>query len=837
MPQADPMLLHKGWEVAPLPPYDGLEPPALDALEWLPATVPGAIQYDLMAAGRLENPLASRQAAANAAWVPQSDWLYRCRFTVEALPLSAQAVLEFDGVDTFAQVWLNGVLLGTTGNMFRPYAFSIDSALLREGENTLLVHVKAHRRVVSRQYPDTARIAVSSNPIAHQERSVIRRYQRSYNTSLLNLGENVIGIGIPGAVRLRFYPPVYLADAYAVTESLGEDGKASLRVHVEIGGLKEESKRLACAVTLYEAGQEEPAAQASAPVTDAHLHISLDIPHARLWWPVGYGDPHLYRLDVRLLSDGREIYALERRVGIKTVELIQHLPNGRPTFQFRLNGREVYARGGNLMPLDAIRGTGTPEAYERLLQLALHAKMNMIRLWGGGVPEDEYFLDRCDALGIMIWQDFFYHSGTYPDDDPLFMKEAEAEARDLIRKMRRHACLTILCGGNEQQQGWDEWNWKAEIDRFYGERLFQDLLPRICQEEAPHIPYIPNSPHGGIGGQSPVTGDTHTWGNYYNATKDPLFVTETCWIFDSYSRPETLQESMALDVDSFASRGWHHLWKERTGLSLFTKFPFTHYYDVSNLRGYLRALEIEQREADYQALAYLRFRSPSCQGILYWPLNKGGPLFGFGCIDYGQRPLMAYYTLRRLFADAAIHLYRDVNDIRVVGSNAKDEAICGTLRLWHLRADGQALGYWEVPTHLTPGNGVRMLDLQGLYASVIDRTRECVYAQFVVGGAPIAEDWLLFCPLAEFRSEEAHLSVQAERIDEHSWRLTLATNVPTPLVEIEADRRLIYSDDYFALFPTHPKEILVAPLENLQGQEVHLFIATWDGGKTALTLA
>ena len=268
------------------------------------------------------------------------------------------------------------------------------------------------------------------------------------------------------------------------------------------------------------------------------------------------------------------------------------------------------------------------------------------------------------------------------------------------------------------------------MDRFYGERLFLELLPSVCAAQAPELPYVPNSPYGGVGGQSPVIGDTHTWGNYYNATKDPLFVTETCWIYDSYSRPETLAETMGLDVDAVAERGWPRRWHELTGLSLFTKFPFTHYYDIANLRGYLRALEIEQWEADYQSLAYLRLRSPSCNGLVYWPLNKGGPLFGFGCIDYGGRPLMAYYAVQRLFADITLHLYRDASDVRLVAANAA-APISGVLKVWHLDITGRALGRWELPTTIAHGNCVRLLDLDGLYDRVVRRDREWVYAELL----------------------------------------------------------------------------------------------------------
>lgn len=793
-------------------------------LAWMPATVPGAVHDDLVAAGKLANPLASRRAAADAAWVAESDWLYRRTFALPKAPTpESRPVLWFESIDTFADIWLNGVLVGTSQNMFRPCRLGVDPRLLRAGENTLLVHVKAHSRMLADLLPDSERIAVGPDSTTHRDRSLIRRYQRSYNTSLLNLGEVVLGIGIPGSVSLKLYPEAYIADLCLVTERLDPD-TANVRLLAQIEG---DVDGLELELSLSAQGVTGPVAHVVVPATAGEVACTSSVPKPRLWWPAGYGEPYLYRLEGRLLRQGAVVHSLARRVGIKTVSLLRALPNGRETFQLQVNGREIYVRGGNMMPMDAIRGLTTAERYERMSRLALHANMNLIRLWGGGLPESEVFLDRCDALGILIWQDFFYHSCTYPDYDPGFMAEAKAEALDLIAKMRPHACLAVLCGGNEQQQGWDEWNWQQEMDRFYGERLFTELFPSVCAERAPEIPYVPNSPHGGLGGQSPTTGDTHTWGNYYNATQDPLFVTETCWIYDSYSRPETLRETMGLDADAFSEHGWPRRWRELTGLELFSKFPFTHYQNISSLRAYLRSLEIEQLEADYQALAYLRTRSPSCNGLVYWPLNKGGPLFGFGCIDYGGRPLMAYYAVQRLFADVALHLYRDRSDVYVVAANAA-EPITGLLRFWHVQASGRVVGRWELTTTISSGNCVPLFELAGLYDNVIDRTREWLYAEFAVAGIAVAQAQLLFCPLAELRVEPGELSVEAHRLSPGRWRIDLGTTAPTPLIEMEADRRVVYSDNYFGLIPNAPKRVWVTALEDVPSDGLSVTVSAWD---------
>ena len=555
--------------------------------------------------------------------------------------------------------------------------------------------------------------------------------------------------------------------------------------------------------------------------------IPLTVIRPRLWWPRGYGDQPLYRLTVDVFRGGSLVDSVSRRVGIKQSRLILRDEKDRDTFVFEINGRRVWVRGGNMMPIDAIKARVSKAEYERMIRLTAHANMNLIRLWGGGVPEPDEFLDLCDENGVMIWQDFLYHSATYPDFDPDFMAEAEREAIGLIRHYRSHACLVILCGGNEQMQGWDEWNWRGEIDRHYGERLFEQLLPAVCAREAPEIPYIPNSPYGGSQCQSPVTGDTHTWGNYFNATKDPLFVTETCWIFDSYSRPETLRETMGLDVDEYAEPGWRRRFRDLTGLGLFTKFPYTQYQRPFTLREYLRSLEIEQLEADFQPLAMLRIRSASCNGIVYWPLNKGGPLFGFGCVDYAGRPLMAYYAVRRLFADLVLGIYRDVEDVRVVAANSTGHTVDGLLTLTHVDSAGTELGRWETPVSVKPGNSVRLQTIEGMLDAVRLRTDEVVHATLSVRGTQVAEDFLWFAPLAEFTSTPGALEVRAVRETDSSWLVSIDVDRVTRLVEIEADGRILCDDNYFALRPGVRKVVRVDAME--PGTKPRLTVSAWDG--------
>jgi beta-mannosidase len=817
--------------------------PREEDLAWIAADVPGSVHYDLVWAGLLENPYASSEAARAAEWVAKSDWLYRHRFPFR-LPAHdpaglgpARVFARFAGIDTFADLWLNGKRIGRTANAHRSYEIELPDGLLRADGNTLLVHVKSHYRMIAEAAPLAARMGRSGEPSGLLGKSLIRRYQRSFysNSSLLNLGTGVLGIGINGPVELRVAAACRLAgSSFRVEKLLPAMAEASVRVTIDRG--RDSRVPLRVEAALVHAGGEVVATD-SATTSEDEAVLALRIASPELWWPAGYGRPALYRLVVGLYAGSTRLDVVEKRVGLKRVEIVRRGENGKPVFFFRVNGRPILVRGFNIIPLDYLKVHGPWDAYARIFTMLANANATMIRCWGGGALEEERFYDACDERGIMLWQDFFLHSNVYPDYDERFVSEFRAEAIGLLERLRDHACLSLLCGGNEQEEGWDEWGWKDEMDRFYGEPLIRRLLPELAARFCPGIPYIENSPHAGKSAQSPVEGDMHCWGNFYNATKDPQFVTETCWNLESYSRPETLKEMMGLDVDDDARRGWHEEWKRVTGLSLIIRFPFSGEFDVSSLRGYLRSLEIEQARADYSALGMLRLRSPSCSGILYWSLNKGGPLFGFGCVDYLGYPLMSYYVIKRLFADVVIGAYVDGTDVRVVAANAKAESVSGVLELLHMDAGGRVLRSWKREVAIAPGRSVRLLDADGCYEHVVDRTTEFFHARFSAGGETVAEDMLYLCPFSEFRVAHQELTVRASAVDSASWSLEIESSAVSKMIEIEGNQKFLFSDNYFALMPGTRKRVSVMILERTRDQAPSLAISSADGPKAAeLTL-
>ncbi|GHV13163.1 beta-mannosidase [Spirochaetia bacterium] len=811
---------------------------------WFSAKVPGAIQYDLMARGKIENLYASTRAAFDCAWVAKSDWLYKGEFDTPAGAANAGTIiLRLKGVDTFSEVWLNGTLLGDTANAMRVYDFPVKTSLLpgaglltANGKNTILVRVKSHERMVIDKLDEAEKHLHNGREIEGTAgKSLIRRYQRSFfngGSSLLNLGTGVLGIGVNRDVELLVYPAAYLSDLFYRTEKI-EGGKSTGKI---IFTAENTDSTTNVKISINDAeGKTVTVVEKAAVKGEQEIPLSIDKPN--LWWPAGYGKAYLYNLKAEVIQNGKTVQCLNQKIGVRTVELVKKDPAsasqaaGKDTFYFKVNGRKVLIHGENHIPLDYIKCYATDAEYDRIFKLLENQNVNLIRIWGGGVVEEDSYYERCDEMGILIWHDMFLHSNIYPDYDSEFVANYMAEVEGIIRKVRPHVCFALICGGNEQQEGWDQWGWKGNLDRFYGEKFFDELVPPLAAKLCPDLPYIPNSPHGGVDCQSPAVGECHNWGNFYNSTKDPLFVTETCWTHESYSRPETLKKYMGLDVDSpeFSSLGWPERWKERTHLGLNNRMPYTSWFTPETLRAYLHNLELEQLRADYSALSEYRYRSPSNSGVVYWSHNKGGPLFQFGCVDYDGRPIMPYYAVKRIFDPIGVHAHRDVSDIHVMLSNHTADTLPITVEAYHLDKQGKALGKWTWETSVESGALIRVARLDDLYSKVYKRLEEVIYVCASRDGKLVADDMLFFCPFREYEGEYKPLKIKAEKLGGDKtayskWRITLNAETPARLIELESNHKLLFTDDYFPMINGKEKVLEATLLEKTSDEPVKLIV-------------
>jgi beta-mannosidase len=663
-------LLSDGWKVQDFAPGEGLAAGAHQSGHadhgWLDIPVPGDVHRVLISTGRIPDPFYDRNETA-CAWMEEREWWYRLAFEAptDVAAGDERWVLVFEGLDTFATVYLNDEEIGEHHNMFRPAAFDV-SQRLRAGEPNVLA---------VRFDPPLQRIqgktlsAWGRNP----ERTAMRKAQFGYGW---DWGPRLPTIGIWRPVELRRRRRAALVGVHFTTLEVAPGvRRAAIAVRVEAERFAG-SGNLAARVRLDppEGGQPVEA------VVDLQDGASLDgtayltVEHPRLWWTHELGEPALYDLSVTLLDGDTPLDEDRRRVGIRTLVLDQSPdPDERGTrfFRFILNGVPIFARGADWAPCDSFIGAIAPERYTVLLEQARDANMNMIRVWGGGIYEHDQFYTECDRLGMLVWQDFMFACAMYPEDDPDFAAEVEAEARHQVRRLRSHPCLAVWCGNNENQwlherQYWD----RAELPP-YGARYYDQVLPAAVAELDGRTPYWPGTPFGGNDHNSREEGNVHNWevwhGNFPRRFGEPphrettpeavsfvryaedmgRFIAE----FGMHAAPvvETLRRAIPPDqlYHHSPSMDWHNKDNPKNkGDNLMlatTGLP-------GGLNEYITFSQIAQAEGLKFGVEHFRRRKPHCSGTLVWQLDDCWPVLSWSVLDYYGFGKAGYYYLRRAYA-------------------------------------------------------------------------------------------------------------------------------------------------------------------------------------------
>lgn len=650
----------------------GSEPADLAGADWIPAVVPGGVHESLLKAGRIEHPYIDRNEES-IRWIEDRDWWYRAGFAVD----DAERIrLIFHGLDTVADVWLNGAHLGHHENMFRPAEFDITHAVA--GDNELLVRFRPP--LAGLVAPPSAvelgqRLgAVLGDGVGLPEALPLATLRRKATFSWgWDFGPRVPSIGIWRPVELVREAGAAITGHHIRTDAI--DGSAAdLTVSVDVDVFGKDVGALSAVVTLV--GPAGGTHSVRVPIEVTHGSAALRVERAELWWTHDLGTPALYRVTIDLeTDDGRTLDRRTDRVGLRTIALDQSAdPEGGRLFRFVLNGVPTFARGANWIPADMLVGSVDEARYRELIGLARDANMTMLRIWGGGVYEHDAFYAVTDELGILVWQDFMFACVDYPGEDPALQREVTLEAGYQVRRLRNRASIALWCGNNEVQlvhgfayQGYGPGNW--------GWDFFHRILPEAVSAFDGTVPYWPGSPwgedesEGWMAANGVRDGDRHAWevwhGFDFGAGGGPYdepgqarhhrryandrgkFISE----FGIHASPElsTLERwipptSLEIHSESFDAHNKDHPKNKGDAvLAIVTGLPTT-------MEQYVDYTMAAQAEGLKFGVEHYRRRQPHCGGTLVWQLNDVWPGFSWSVIDYDAVPKASYYALKRAFA-------------------------------------------------------------------------------------------------------------------------------------------------------------------------------------------
>jgi len=696
--------------------------------EWANALVPGNNFSDLLSNNLIGHPF-YRDNEDKLQWIEKEDWEYKQVFVLTRDEfLYSNIELVFEGLDTYAEVRLNGQLILFANNMFCEWRTNVKK-YLDVGSNTLTVLFKSPIKYVQERAKDAGLTYPAGNDHSDEKLSVFTR-KAPYHYGW-DWGPTFVCSGIWRPVYLHFYDAISITDCH-ITTNIASGACANVVFDMELDAIKE----VEAFVQIDCENATIPSILQSITLAPGNNNISLmmAIPNIKRWWPRGMGEPFLYELRIKLLINGSTIATLLKKVGIRTIEVVNGHDGAGGPFYFVVNEKPVFAKGANYIPQDSFLTTVSKERYLKLFDDIVKSNMNMVRVWGGGIYEDSLFYELADELGILIWQDFMFACTMYPGDRE-FLDSVEEEAVYNIKRLRNHASLALWCGNNEIAVGWENWGWEKEFD--YNEKqqaqleedyhsLFHELLPKVVKGHDPGRFYFPSSPMGDYENEGSYSeGDVHYWGVWHGEApfsefkkKIPRFMSE--FGFQSFPVLKSVKKySLETDWDIESPVMKLHQ-KHSRGNGLIKKYMLQHYRQPKDFGAFLYLSQVLQAGGIKMAIEAHRRAQPYCMGTLYWQLNDCWPVASWSGIDYYGTWKALQYAVKKCYAPVMISVEGRDGEFEVYVVSEYQVPTTLELKVTIMDFDGRELGGHEcdVQANIEKPTVMVINELKGIVASV-----------------------------------------------------------------------------------------------------------------------
>jgi beta-mannosidase len=748
--------LNQGWQVR-IDPSDA--PAAREhprAAAWLNATVPGSVQQDLIAAGIVPDPFIGKSEAP-IQWAGLTPWEYRSTINVTPALLARDHVdLVFDGLDTFATVAVNGRPLLSADNAHRRWRADA-KPLLHAGANELVIRVaspirKLQPMVLAEAHPLPGEYdsAFGDEPKGKQTSPYIRKPKYQYGW---DWAPRIVTIGLWKPARLEAWDDARI-DKLRIEQEALNDSEARLLARASIAADRSTAAKVRIDVTGPDGKLERLIREVRIAPGMNDVAVPVSIARPQRWWPVGYGPHPLYTVTATLEEQGRDSDSVTKRTGLRTVELIRK--DG--SFGFRINGLPIFAKGANLIPFDMFPARVTAEQQRRILDSAVAANMNMVRVWGGGYYPDDTFYDIADQLGLMVWQDFMFGGAVTPPDAE-FRHNVAAEAEEQVARLQAHPSLVLWAGNNEVLAGWENWSDRKDFKKAVGpdeqERigtgmavLFDRVLRDAVLRNNPGVPYWPGSPSTDYEGpiDTDKNGDRHFW-DVWSGSKPIERYADSCARFNSeygfQSMPGlptivAFARTTDLSPDSAVMKA-HQKFLSGEGNARLRFYLDQYQRKPRDFADFVYLTQVMQAQAIDLAARHHRACRPLTMGSLYWQLNDSWPAISWASIDWYGRWKLLHYAARRFFAPQIIVAERKGDATRIALVSDATTALPAQWRVRVLDLAGQLLNERGGAVTLAPLSAadVALLDDKDLFGNAPPNASYAV-AELLLNGRSVS---------------------------------------------------------------------------------------------------
>ncbi len=763
------------------------------ASDWLPATVPGSVHLDLMEAGLIPDPFFGANEDA-VQWVITKKWQYQLTFSPDPEILrQEQVILRFDGIDTIAEIHLNGHHLGSTDNMFRSYEYNVKDCI-NPSENKLVVKFASLTETIDhiheeKQIPDTSPMGIEGGQYL---RKAPCQFGWDWGPALPPIGiwkdVSLIGVSHPriNDVNLRQH----------------HSDEVSISALVTLDSDPIDSMKIEMCITTPDGSQIVSTSPAAAQNT-----IKTVIENPQLWFPNGYGQQPLYQVTVQLKNEETILDSKQYQIGLRTIELLQRSDEWGKSFTFVVNGISIFAKGSNWIPADSFPTRISRTRMEQWIRDAAVTHHNMLRVWGGGLYESEDFYDLCDQYGILVWQDFLFACKIYPFTDKAYIENVHQEVIENVTRLRHRASLALWCGNNEMEWGWEVWRWdkpeNAHLKSAY-DIFFHHLLPEWLEELDPDTQYWPSSPSSDlpftdVNGQS--AGDAHYWdvwhgGKPFTSYRDqfPRFMSE--FGFQAFPALETIQQYTEKKDQNLTSYVMELHQKNKAGNRLIIN-QMTEWYKIpTTFDKLMYASHILQAEGIRYGVEHWRRFNARVSGILYWQLNDCWPVASWASVDYFGRWKALHYAAKKFYAPVLLSIFDVDQHMGIWLTNDNLEDFSGEIK-WQLASvtgEIKESGKEDVCISAQASREVFVLDFE---LSEEQKPNMVFIAELWSGEQLLTTQVVTFVPDKHVNYVDPELSASVT-IHDHTVEISLTAKNLARFVEVKFNGLdTVFSDNYF----------------------------------------
>ena len=785
------------------------------SLESVDMQIPGTVLSGLLAAGKIKDPFYRTNEDATRAlfW---KDYVFTRTFDVDEELLAQQhIVLVCEGLDTLAEISINGTFLAKTDNMHRTWKFQAKK-LLHPGKNEIQIVFRSVLRFIE-DYPYEAHKKINYIPCGSMKGNQLLR--KAHSMFGWDWGPQTIDAGIFRDIYLQGYSHARIEDI-----RIHQQHAKNVSVQTSIT-LSESVPGQKLCVELSEDGADKPL-QTKLCKTNADGVAAVDfvIENPKLWWPNDYGDQPLYIVRTTLLDeDGTSLESITRRIGLRTLTISQEKDEWGNEFAFCVNGVKIFTRGGNYIPDDCLYTRITEKKLDYILESCRRAHFNCVRVWGGGYYPSDAFYDLCDEKGLIVWQDLMYACNVYDVTDA-FAENCRQETYDNVR---HHASLGLWCGNNEIESAWDHWgDFQKETPYLRADyiRLFEEVLPKAVQEADGETFYWHSSPSSGGCFDNPDDanrGDTHYWDVWHGQkpfTDYRKYFFRFCseFGFQSFPCAKTVNSFTLEDDRNIFSRVMESHQKNDAANGKMLYYLSENLRYPKDLTHLLYASQVLQGMAIKYGVDHWRRNRGRCMGTLYWQINDDWPAPSWSSIDYFGRWKALHYMAQKFYAPHAVSMTLEDHRCHVYFSNESFETTEYSLTLSIRDLSGNVLETYE-----TKGNSPAFSAIETAVVDICswEDQKDDVFLEAVIHtkDQKVLKDVETLVPYKYLNLKNPVISTEAEETND-AFILHISSDCFAPFVALDFDDAdVIFSDNFFHLTDKTVQDIIVKKEDILQG--------------------